>query len=41
MVEIKVTGNTPLEALSSLTAFGMHCMQNADVCAAATRILEA
>lgn len=41
MVEIKVTGNTPLEALSSLTAFGMHCMQNADVCAAASRILEA
>jgi len=41
MVEIKVTGNTPLEALSSLTAFGMHCMQNNDVCAAATRILEA
>lgn len=41
MVEIKVTGNTPLEALSSLTAFGMHCMQNADVYAAASRILEA
>jgi len=41
MVEIKVTGNTPLEALSSLTAFGMHCMQNADVCNAARRILEA
>lgn len=41
MVEIKVMGNTPLEALSSLTAFGMHCMQNADVCAAANRILEA
>ena len=41
MVEIKFTGNTPLEALSSLTAFGMHCMQNADVYAAANRILEA
>lgn len=41
MVEIKVTGNTPLEALSSLTAFGMRCMQNADVSAAACRILEA
>lgn len=41
MVEIKVTGNTPLEALSSLTAFGMHCMQNSDVYAAASRILEA
>lgn len=41
MVEIKVTGNTPLEALSSLAAFGMHCMQNADIYAAANRILEA
>ena len=41
MVKISVTGNTPLEALSSLTAFGMHCMQNADVYAAASRILEA
>lgn len=41
MVEIKVTGNTPMEALSSLTAFGIHCMQNADVYAAANRILEA
>lgn len=41
MVKISVTGNTPLEALSSLTAFGMHCMQNADVYAAARRILEA
>lgn len=41
MVEIKITGSTPLEALSSLTAFGMHCMQNADVYAAASRILEA
>lgn len=41
MVKISVTGNTPLEALSSLTAFGMHCMQNADVYAAANRILEA
>ena len=41
MVKISVTGNTPLEALSSLTAFGMHCMQNADIYAAASRILEA
>ena len=40
MVKISVTGNTPLEALSSLTAFGMRCMQNADVYAAASRILE-
>lgn len=41
MVEIKITGNTPLEALSSLTAFGMHCMQNKDVWNATNRILEA
>ena len=41
MVEIKVTGNTPLEALAHLTAFGMHCMQNKDVWNATNRILEA
>lgn len=41
MVEIKITGNTPLEALSHLTAFGMHCMQNSEVSKAACRILEA
>ena len=41
MVEIKVTGNTPLEALSSLTAFATHCMSNKDVWNAANRILEA
>ena len=41
MVEIKVTGNTPLEALSSLTAFGLHCLSNSEVAQAANRILEA
>ena len=41
MVEIKVTGNTPLEALSSLTAFGLHCLSNSDVAQAANRIMEA
>lgn len=40
MVEIKVTGNMPLEALANLTALGMHCMKNAEVHAAASRILE-
>ncbi len=40
-MEIKVTGNTPLEALAHLTAFGMHCMQNKDVWNATNRILEA
>ena len=36
MIEIKITGTTPLEALASVTAFGMHCMKNQDVHAAAT-----
>jgi len=40
MVKIIVTGDTPLEALSHLTAFGMRCMTNNDVCKAANRILE-
>ena len=41
MTEIKITGNTPLEALASLTAFGIRCMGNEEVYAAASRILEA
>lgn len=41
MLEIKITGETPLEALASLTAFGIHCMANNDVASAANRILEA
>lgn len=41
MLTIKITGETPLEALASLTAFGIHCMANNDVAAAANRILEA
>lgn len=41
MIEIKISGNTPLEALASLTAFGLRCMGNEEVCAAANRILEA
>lgn len=41
MTEIKITGNTPLEALASLTAFGLRCMGNEEVYAAANRILEA
>ena len=40
MVEIKVTGNLPLEALANLTALGMHCMKNSEVHAAAIRLLE-
>lgn len=40
-IEIKITGNTPLEALARIGAFGMHCLANTDVCAAATRIYEA
>ena len=41
MVKIEITGDTPLETLASLTAFGMRCLQNKDVYAAANRILEA
>lgn len=41
MIEIKISGNTPLEALASLTAFGFRCMSNPEVHAAATRIYEA
>ena len=41
MIEIKISGNTPLEALSSLTAFGFRCMLDPEVHAAATRIYEA
>lgn len=41
MVKIEITGDTPLETLASLTAFGMHCLQNEDVYTAANRILEA
>ena len=31
MVKIEITGDTPLETLASLTAFGMHCLRNEDV----------
>ena len=41
MVKIEITGDTPLEALASLTAFGLHCVRNPDVYAAANHILEA
>lgn len=41
MIEIKITGNTPLEALSSLTACGMYCASNNEVNASAEKILEA
>lgn len=40
MIEIKITGETPMEALASITAFGLHCVGNKDVRAAAKRILE-
>ncbi len=41
MIEIKVTGNTPLEVLASVTAFGMRCMTVEEVGTAAVKILEA
>lgn len=37
-IEITITGSSPLEALARIGAFGMHCLANDDVCAAATRI---
>lgn len=40
-IEIRVTGATPLEVLARIGAFGMHCLANSDVCAAAQRIYEA
>ena len=39
MVEIKITGDTPMEALASLTAFGLRCLCDPEVSAAAHRIL--
>lgn len=41
MLEIKITGETPLEALASLSAFGLHCLADKAVHDAANRILEA
>lgn len=41
MLEIKITGDTPLEALAALTAFGMRCMKDEDVYSAANRIYDA
>lgn len=41
MVKISITGNTPLEALSSLAAFGLRCLSDSGVSQAASRILEA
>lgn len=39
MIEIKTTGETPLEALAGLVAFGQRCMSNETVRIAADRIL--
>lgn len=41
MLKIEISGDTPLEALATITAFGLRCMGNPDVYAAANRILEA
>lgn len=40
-IKITVTGDTPLEALSSLAAFGARCMVIDDVARAANQIYEA
>lgn len=41
MIEIKITGDTPLEALASVTAFGMHCLADKAVHNAANQIFDA
>ena len=40
-IKISVTGDTPLEALASLAAFGIRCMANDDVAKAANCIFTA
>lgn len=37
-IEIKITSSSPLEALAKIGAFGMHCLANSNVNAAAQRI---
>lgn len=41
MIEIKITGEAPLEVLADLTAFGWRCSHNQDVAAAAAKVYEA
>lgn len=40
-IEIKISGDTPLEALSLVTAFGLRCQCDKDVYTVASRMLEA
>lgn len=40
MIEIKITGEAPLEVLADLTAFGWRCSHNQDVAAAAAKVYE-
>lgn len=40
MIEIKITGTTPIETLASVAAFGIRCLSNDDVRKAADRIYE-
>ena len=39
-IEIKITGASPLDALATVTAFGIHCMADNNVADAARRIVE-
>ena len=40
MIEIKITGATPTEALTSLAAFGLHCQADPLLETAARQLLE-
>lgn len=40
MIEIKFTGEHPLEALASMTAYAMYCMDNSSVAEAASRLVD-
>lgn len=40
-IEIKISGDTPLEALSLVAAFGLRCQCDKDVYTVASRMLEA
>ena len=40
MITITITGQTPLEALASLSAFGLHCLKDPAVRTAADKLLE-
>ena len=40
MIEIRITGEKPIEVLASMTACAMHCMKDEDILSAANQIYE-